>query len=442
MVTVTAPEVDQYYAQNQAKYSHTEQREIKYLVADTNSIRSQIKPTDAELKQRYDASREDYKRPPSAHLLHILIRVDQKATPADDAAAKAKAEGIVKQLRAGADFAALAKANSQDPSSAGTGGDMGFVDQGRTVPAFDTAAFAVPLNTISDPIRTPEYGYHIIKVLERHEAGYRSFEEVKPQIAAVMSNELAKNRARDAITAIAARMREKKPKNVDEFTANANVAAGVSSNDSQWFSKSESVAGLGNNPAVSAWAFQANLGDVSDVIGTNRGPAIAYLYNIRKAGITAESEIQAQVKADAGNAKAREMAKSELAKALPAANIDELAKKLGVTALETTVQRAGFISGFKGDTAPLVDAAMAANVGELKGPVTVSEGAVAFQVIEQKKVGAKEVDENKTSYSEMLRQQEARSLRTVLLQRLRKSAKVDLNQNLIQQQQPQQQAGM
>jgi len=434
--------VDQYYAQNQAKYTHGEQREIKYLVADTNSIRSQIIPSDAELKQRYDSSKEDYKRPPSAHILHILIKVDPKATPADDAAAKAKAEGIVKQLRAGGDFAALAKANSQDPSSAGNGGDMGFVDQGQTVQAFDTAAFSVPLNTVSDPIRTPEYGYHIIKVLERREAGYRSFEEVKPQIASIMSNDLAKRRATDAITAIAARMREKKPKNVDEFTANANVASGVSSNDSQWFSKSDALPGLGNNPAVGAWAFQANLGDVSDIIGTQRGPAIAYLYNIRKAGITAESEIHARVEADARNAKAREMAKSEMAKSLPAANVDELAKKLGVAPLDTTVTRQGFIAGFQGDTSPLVDAAMSANVGELKGPVVLNEGAVMFQVTEQKKVGAKEAEENRASYGEMLRQQEARSLRTVLLQRLRKSATIDLNQNLIQQQNPQQQAGL
>ena len=67
----------------------------------------------------------------------------------------------------GADFAALAKANSQDPSSSGNGGDMGWVDRGATVEPFDTAVFTVPLNTISDPIRSKEFGYHIIKVLER-----------------------------------------------------------------------------------------------------------------------------------------------------------------------------------------------------------------------------------------------------------------------------------
>lgn len=440
-VNVTPAEVDQYYTQNQSKYTHGEQRAIKYLVADTSRIRSQIVPTDAEMRKSYEASKEDYKQPESAHILHILIKVDPKATPAEDAVAKAKADAIVKQLRAGGDFAAAAKANSQDPSSASSGGDMGFVDRGRTVPEFDNAAFSIPLNTISDPIRTQQFGYHIIKVLERKPAGYRPYEEVKGQIGAKLSDEQAKQRARDAITAIAAKMRENKPKTPDEFTKAANDV--VSSNDSLWFGKSDSLPGLGNNPAVGSWAFSANKGDVSDVIGTQRGPAIAYLYDIRQPGITAQKEIQAKVEGDARNARARELAKGELAKALPAANVDEAAKKLNLTPAETTVTRQGFISGFSGDTSALVDAAMSANIGELKGPIVLNEGAVVFQVTEQKKVDAKDVDQNKASYAEMLRQQEARSLRTVLLQRLRKSAKVDVNESLLQTQKtPQQQAGL
>jgi peptidyl-prolyl cis-trans isomerase D len=440
-INVTPAEVDQFYNQNQNKYTHGEQREVKYLVADAARIRSQINPSQEELRKVYDSSTDEFKQPPSAHILHILIKVDPKASPADVAAAKAKAEGIVKQLRAGGDFAALAKANSQDPSSASGGGDMGYVDQGATVQPFDTAAFSIPINNISDPIRTPEFGYHIIKVLDRKPGGRRPFEEVKPQIQARLADQLAKDRAREAVTAIAAKIRDAKPKTPEEFTKYATDV--VSSNDSQWFAKSDALPGVGNNPALTSWAFSANQGEVSDIIGTQRGPAIAYLYGIRKPGVTRKDEVLPRVEADARNAKARDLAKQELVKALPAANIDELAKKLKVATAETTVTRQGFISGFSGDTSPLVDAAMSAHIGELKGPLAMNEGAVAFQVVEQKKVDSKEADENKTSYAEMLRQQEARSLRTVLLQRLRKGAKVDVNQGLLQQQKGQpQQAGL
>ncbi len=438
-VSVTPAEVEQYYRANQAKYAHGEQRELKYLVADVNRLRSQIIPSDAELQKRYQDAKEDFKQPEAAHILHILIKVDPKAAPAVDAAAKAKAENLVKQLRGGADFAKLARESSGDPSSSSKGGDMGWVDRGMTVAPFDQAAFSVPLNTISDPIRSKEFGYHIIKVLERRQAGYKSFEEVKPMLAAQVADQMAKDQARDEITRISARIKQTKPKTPAEFSALANEK--VSSNDTQWFGKSDPIPGLGNNSVLITWVFSANQGDIGDIIGTQRGPAIPYLFGIRPAGVPDLSEIRPRVEADGRAAKAREVAREALAKALPSANIDEVAKKTGLTALETTATRQGYVSGFRGDTTPLIDAAMASNVGQVKGPVVLPEGAVVFQVLEQKKIDPKTADESRASYAEMLRQQEARSLRTVLLQRLRKQSTIDINP-IVTQQKPAQEAGL
>jgi peptidyl-prolyl cis-trans isomerase D len=434
--TVTPAEVEAYYRAHQAQYTHGEQRAIKYLVADTARIRSQINPSDAELKKRYDAEKESYKRPASAHILHILVKVDPTAAPAVDAAAKAKAEGLVKQLRAGADFATLAKANSDDPSSSGKGGDMDFVDQGATVEPFDTAAFSIPLNQISDPIRSKEFGYHIIKVVERRPGGYRSFEEVKPGLAQQFVDQAAKEQAREEITRIENRIKQNKPKTKEEFSALAS--GNVSSNDTLWFGKSDSIPGLGNNGAINAWAFSAKEGDAGEALGTQRGPAIPYLYSVRPAGISELADIRAKVENDARMEKARKAAQQKLAAAMPAANVDELGKKVGLTPAETTVTRQGFISGFQGDTTPLVDAAMGAKVGQMGGPVAVGDGAVVFQVVDQKRVGAKDLSDNRSSYIEMLRQQEARNLRQVLLQRLRKQSKIEVNTKLVE---PQQQAG-
>ncbi|HEY8133791.1 MAG TPA: peptidyl-prolyl cis-trans isomerase [Thermoanaerobaculia bacterium] len=439
-VTVTPADVEQFYRANQAKYAHGDQRALKYLLADTNRIRSQIIPSEAELRKRYEASKEDYKRPESAHILHILIKVDPNAKPEEDAAAKAKADNIVKQLRAGADFGKLAKENSGDPSSSSKGGDMGFVDRGITVEPFDTAAFTIALNTISEPIRSKEFGYHIIKVLERKPAGYRSFEEVRPQLSAQMADQQAKEQARDEITKISARLKQSKPKTAADFAALASDR--VSSNDTQWFGKSDPIPGIGNNPVLATWAFSAKQGDVGEILGTQRGPAIPFLYAIRPAGISDLNEIRARVEGDARAAKARELARQAIAKALPAANIDEVAKKVNLPALETTVTRQGFVSGFTGDTSALVDAAMSAKVGELKGPIVMPDGAVILQVLEQKKVDPKEVAEQRTAYAEMLRQQQARSLRSVLLQRLRKESKVEINPTVTQQNRAPQQAGL
>ena len=437
--SVTPAEVEQYYKAHQADYAHGEQRAIKYLIADTARIRSQIVPGDAELQKRYDATREDYRHPEQAHILHILIKVDPNATPEQDAAAKAKADSIVKQLRAGADFAKLAAQSSGDPSSATKGGDMGWVDHGTTVEPFDTAAFSIPLNTISDPIRSKEFGYHIIKVLERRPEGYRTFAEVKQQLAAQVADEQAKNIARDEIARVAARLKQNKPKTAAEFSAMANDK--VSSNDTQWFTKAEPIPGLGNNAPLSTWAFSANVGDVGDITATQRGQMIPYLYGVRPAGVPPLDEIRARVENDARMAKARELARQALARAMPAANVDDIAKKVGATAADTTVNRQGYISGFTGDTTVLVNSAMSAKIGQMVGPIVVGDGAVVFQVTDQKKVDPNTIDPSRASYTEMMRRQEARNLRIVLLERLRKESTIDINTALLETH-PQQRAGL
>jgi peptidyl-prolyl cis-trans isomerase D len=432
LVTVSPAEVQQYYTQNQSKYMHGEQRAVKYLIADYARIRSQITPSDAELQKRYEASKDQFKHPQQAHILHILVKVDPAAPPAVDAAAKAKAENIVKQLRAGGDFAALARANSDDPSSSSKGGDMGFIDQGMTVEPFDTAAFSIPLNQISDPIRSKEFGYHIIKVLERRPAGYRSFEEVKQQLAQQVADQMAKDQARDEIARLSQRIKSQKPKTPAEFSALANDK--VSANDTQWFAKTDQIPGLGYNPALSQWAFSAKEGDVGEIVGTGRGPAIPYLYGVRKAGVTALDEIRGKVEADARMEKARQAAKAELAKALPAANVDEVAKKVGVAAADSTVTRQGYVNGIQGDTSAIVDAAFNSPIGRVAGPVVTDAGAVVLQVTEQKKVDAKDLAEHAQAYTDMMRQQEARNLRQTLLLRLRKTANVQVNQKFMDQQ--------
>jgi peptidyl-prolyl cis-trans isomerase D len=437
-IQITPAEVEAYYAKNQSKYTHGEQRDLKYLVADVNRIRLTVNPTEAELRKHYDASKEDYKAQESAHILHILIKVPTTATPAEDAAAKARAEALVAQLRGGADFGKLARENSGDPSSSGNGGDMGFIERGQTVESFDTAAFSIPLNTISAPIRSTEYGYHIIKVLERRPAGYRSFEEVRAQLSSQVAEQTAKDLARDEMTRIAARLKASKPKTPEEFTSYANDK--VSSNDTQWFAKTDQIPGLGFNQPLTTWAFGAKQGDAGDIVGTQRGPAIPYVFGIRPAGISPLTEIRARVEADAKLEKARELARTSLANAMSgAASIDAIAAKVGGTASDTTVTRQGSISGLQGDTSALVDATMSSKMGDLKGPVVVGDGAVAFQVTEIKKVDDAEAAKNSAQYMDALRGQQARSIRQSLMQRLRKDAKIEVNPKVLEQNAPRQQ---
>jgi len=426
--TVTPAEVQSYYEANKSKYVHGEQRELRYLIADYAKIRATIQPSEQQLRERYEAAKDTFKQPKQSHAQHILIKLDKDATPEQVAAAKAKADALVAQLKAGADFGALAKANSADPGSAPQGGDLGWFPQGQMVPAFDQVAFSAPIGQI-ETVQS-QFGWHIIKVLERKDESTKPFEEVRGQLAQQVVDQTAKDQARDAIAKVMQSIRDAKPKTADEFSKFANNI--VASNDTKWFQKADQIPGLGYNNILSQWAFQAKPGEVGDVIGTSRGPAIPFLAGVRPAATSPIDEIRDKVTADAKMQKAADAAKAKLQAAMAGApTVDAIAQKLGLTATETTVRRQGATTGIQGDTSPLMEAAMAAQPGQLKGPVSAGNGAIAFQVLEQNKVSEAEAAQNRQAYIDQLRSQEARSLRQSLLQKLRKSAKIDVNDKLI-----------
>jgi peptidyl-prolyl cis-trans isomerase C len=139
-----------------------------------------VEVNDADVKAFYNENKEDFNKPEQVKASHILIKVAPTATPEEKAAAKAKIDGLLKQVKAGGDFAALAKENSDCPSKT-NGGDLGFFDKGSMVPEFANAAFAMKAGQISNVVET-QFGYHIIKVTDRKEGGMMSFDKAKADI--------------------------------------------------------------------------------------------------------------------------------------------------------------------------------------------------------------------------------------------------------------------
>ena len=144
-----------------------------------------VKPT--EISGFYEKNPDKFQQPEAVRASHVLITVPEGAAPAARAAARTKAENVLKQARAGADFAKLAQTYSDDASK-GRGGDLGFFPKGQMVPAFEAAAFALAPNQVSDIVESP-FGYHVIKVIEKRPAQSVPFSEAAPRIEQYLRQE-------------------------------------------------------------------------------------------------------------------------------------------------------------------------------------------------------------------------------------------------------------
>ncbi len=144
-------------------------------------VSSKIAVTDAEVEAFYKGNLDRFKQGDSVHAAHVLIAVPAQAPPTAKAEGKAKADAVLKQLKAGADFATVAKAESQDPGSAPNGGDLGFFQKGQMTPAFEEVAFKLKPGATSGVVETP-FGFHIIKVIEKRAARTAPFAEASAQI--------------------------------------------------------------------------------------------------------------------------------------------------------------------------------------------------------------------------------------------------------------------
>jgi parvulin-like peptidyl-prolyl isomerase len=128
-----------------------------------DEVTKDVKVTDADVFQYYTANQSQYGTPESRDVRHILIAEKGTDGQVDFAASKAKADQIYSELKGGADFAALAKANSADPGSKDTGGQL-TISRGQTVPEFDKVSFDLKKGELSKPVKT-QYGYHVIEAV-------------------------------------------------------------------------------------------------------------------------------------------------------------------------------------------------------------------------------------------------------------------------------------
>lgn len=181
---VSELEARAYYDENRNAFMAPERVKVEYLELDVASIAKTLSVDEALLQGYFEQHKGEYQSPEQRRASHILITVDQGADEMQVQAARAQAMVALQRVRAGEDFAAVAKSLSQDPGSADLGGDLGYFETGVMDPAFDAAVAGLLQDEVSEPVRSA-FGFHIIKLTAVRPAAGKSFDEVRDRVREV-----------------------------------------------------------------------------------------------------------------------------------------------------------------------------------------------------------------------------------------------------------------
>lgn len=429
--SVSDADAEARFNQDPAAWELPERRRGKYLLVETALLRAETagKITEADVSAEYTRNLDSYRKAEEVTARHVLYKSD--GTPEADAAARAKADTAVSRLKGGADFAALARAESEDPGSKDSGGDLGPFSRGRMVKEFEDAAFDAAQGEIVGPVKTP-FGFHVIQVTGR------SAERVQPlfEVAATIRARLEEERAGDEARRLARELSDRVARlgrTPSDDDLRKLTRPGVTFNETELLARADAPAGIGPNPSFMQLLFELPQGEVSEPVATARGEAILKPVEVKAAGPAPFADVKARVKAELAKERQEQTALAAARAAMtPGASVEDAAKAAGLK-VETpeAFPRSGPVPGL-GTSKALLDAAFATAVGETAGPVWVADrGAAVFRVLEVTPFDAAAFEAQKAESVERLRQQKAGRLFQSLVQRLRTETRIEVNKELL-----------
>ncbi|MDR3754386.1 MAG: peptidylprolyl isomerase [Terracidiphilus sp.] len=385
-------DLEAFFKKNAAQYAQAvpEERRITYFAFTQEQVPGGVpQPSQQQIQQYYNDHSSDYSVPDQAKSRHILISVPEGADAKADAAAKAKAESVLKQLQAGGSWTDLAKKYSDDPGSKDTGGELGFAQRGKMVPEFDKAIFTQKIGDIA--IVKSSFGYHIIQVEERQSAHTQPLSEVQANIVAAMTRDAAgqtESRYAEQLTAEA-------NKNGLEKTAAAHHLQLV---NSQPVGRDGVIAALPDSSQLLAKAFAAKQGDPPQSAPTGEGYAIFQVTGEVAAHAPAFADWKTHVLDDYRDeqlpALLGQKTKDLADKAKAMNDLGKAAKAVGATVKTSDlVDASGQVPDF-GEVAQVAPQLFEMTVGSFSGPINAGRTGVVVKILDKQEPNADEIAKN------------------------------------------------
>jgi peptidyl-prolyl cis-trans isomerase D len=424
-VTASDADVTSYFEAHKDTFKIPEKRKIRYLLIDIDAMRAKTIVPAADVERAYNNGIEQYTTPEQVRASHILVKIEGK----DDAIVKSKAESLLKQVKAGADFADLAKKYSEDADSAKNGGDLDYFGRGRMVPEFDQAVFAMQAGTISDLVKT-QYGYHIIKLVDKKTATTRSLAEVRQQITDQLAYERAQAQAADLSQGLERQI--SKPADLDKV----GKAQGLAVQESGFFAHDEPILGLGPSPEAANKAFQMTQGDVSGALRASRGFVFQTLVAKQDPYVPKVEEVKDRVRDEVVKQKAREMSQQKAAdiaaKLKAAADFEKAAKAAGVEAKTTDLIARDAPIPDLGVAPAVEDLAFTLAAGTVSDPIPTDTGTAVIKVLEKKEVTSEEWTTAKDRFREELLTDRRNRFFAAYMTKAKTKMKIDVNRETLQ----------
>jgi peptidyl-prolyl cis-trans isomerase D len=430
-INPTDAELQTFFKTNAAKYAKAipEARKISYFAfSDGQEPGGTPQVTDAEVQQYYNQHLNEYKVDEQAKVRHILVKVDSGADPKADAAAKAKAEDILKQLKAGGNFADLAKKYSDDPGSKDQGGELGFLKRGATVPEFDQASFTLPVGQLSGLIKT-RFGYHILQVEDRQTAHTRPLDEVKPTIIATLTHQ--KETAQEQ--AYAQQLANEAQKSGMAKTAEAHHLQVVTTD---YLQEGAIIPGLADGSKLLTGAFAAKPGAAPQVASTGEGFAVYQVGDVKAAHAPSFDEFKSTLLTDYRQEKLPQLLASKTKELSEKAKSDgndlaKASKEMGIP-MKTSdlIGRTGQVPDI-GQLASVAPGIFDLNAGQISNPITTARNGIVVKLLDKQQPSAEDITKNLDSTRETLLGQRRDEMFEVfvtnLVDQYQKSGRIHMN---------------
>jgi peptidyl-prolyl cis-trans isomerase D len=426
-ITLDEAEIKAYYDKSKSKYQVPEKRVVRYALVDLNQIRQNVQISDDQLKLQYQKNIQDYQVQNRVHVEHILLMTVGK-TDAEVDEIKKKAEDVLKQARKGDKFEDLAKKYTEDPGTKDKGGDLGWLVQGQTVPEFEKVAFSLPKGQISDLVRT-QYGFHIIKVIDKETAHTKPFEEVKEALRPQLLRDEVDKQATDISGQLSAAIRQSNKISLDDLAKQYHLTLG----ETRAVSATDPLLELANSSDAKDQIFRLRAGELSLPVRTDRGYVVLSLKGSQPAHPGTLDEVREKVITELKHEKSTELARvkaQELAKRLNAGEkFDTTAKALGLEPKTSdSIARDGSIPGAA--TGKQLAAAFHLKAGGVGEPLNLGQNWLVYHVAEKVEPNPADFEKQKKDLTESVLQAK-RSLafeafRTSLEDRLKQEGKLKL----------------